>query len=187
MRGSDGREPPLPARTGADSSRPPEAGRMRFPGRWGAVPLPAQSDPPGAAAGELPADALERMPTEPAQRPLLPLRFPSAAPGAITAAWLHGHTRLLVREFLGAVPRSEPEALIALVRPDGTTRAFTRAELSAAVDRLRPRMRQIVRLSVEERWSRQRVCDYLNNISLKTYERDHAEAFDCLMRFIEAG
>jgi hypothetical protein len=118
---------------------------------------------------------------------MLPLHFPGVVPDTVPIAWLRGHTRHLVREFLGAVPRSEPGAAIALVRPDGTTRIFTRAELSAAIDQLRPRMRQIVRLSVEERWPRQRVCDYLNNISIKTYERAHTEAFDSLMRFIEVG
>lgn|SRR5215813_8312404 len=180
MRGSDERETPLQGRS-ADTPVVSESGGMRFPGRWDGGAGPARGDLEGDTADDL----LKRVPAEPADPTLPPLRFPSATPATVTDAWLRGHTRHLVREFLGAVPRSESEAAIALVRRDGTTRLFTRAELSAAIDRLRPRMRQIVRLSVEERWPRQRVCDYLNNISIKTYERDYTEAFDNLMYFIE--
>jgi DNA-directed RNA polymerase specialized sigma24 family protein len=78
------------------------------------------------------------------------------------------------------VPRSEADATLVLVRPDGSTRLYTRAELSAAIDRLRPRQRQILRLSLEERWSRQRICEYLRHISLKTFERDQGEGLDIL-------
>lgn len=130
------------------------------------------------------SDTLDRMPgIEP---PLADsgMRFPGAEADILTPGTLGGGLRLVVREFLEAVPRSQAQASIALVRPDGSTRVFTRREFSAAVDALRPRMRQIVRLSVEERWPRQRVCDYLNNISIKTFERDHAEAFDALMEFV---
>src|SRR5262249_61949286 len=111
MRGSDGRETPLSAaRTGAESSRMPEAGQVRFPGRWDAGPQPVESDPPGEVTGDLSDDTLERMPTEPTRLPLLPLRFPGAAPYAATATSLHGHTRLLVRAFLGALQRSATPA-----------------------------------------------------------------------------
>jgi hypothetical protein len=89
-------------------------------------------------------------------------------------------TRRTVRDFLRAVPRSEPDATLALVRPDGSTRLLTRGELSAAIDRLRPRQRQIVRLAIEERWTRVHVCEYLQGISLKTVERDQGEALDLL-------
>ena len=64
--------------------------------------------------------------------------------------------------------------------PYGTPRSISRAHLSAAIDRRRPRQRIIVRLGVEERWSRQRVCTYLNSLSIKTYERDHQEALAIL-------
>jgi hypothetical protein len=101
-------------------------------------------------------------------------------PGYDTAQWQRAQMRQLLREFLRAVPRSEEEATIAVVRPDGTVRVLKRAQLSAAIDRLRPRQRQIVRLAVEERWPRQRVCEYLHNISIKTLERDQAEALDIL-------
>jgi hypothetical protein len=88
--------------------------------------------------------------------------------------------RAALREFLRAVPRREEKATLALVRPDGKTRILTRGELSAAIDRLRPRQRQIIRLAIEERWPRQRVCEYLRHISLKTFERDQIEGLDLL-------
>ncbi|HEX6544637.1 MAG TPA: hypothetical protein VF040_22965 [Ktedonobacterales bacterium] len=102
--------------------------------------------------------------------------------GDITSADWHqrAHTRQLIREFLRAVPRSETETTLVIVRPDGEQRLFTRAQLSTAIDRLRPRQRQIVRLALEERWPRQRVCEYLHNISIKTLERDQVEALDIL-------
>ena len=92
----------------------------------------------------------------------------------------HLKTRQDLREFLRAVPRVEAEATLTILRPDGTTRVLRRAELSAAIDRMRPRMRQVIRLSVEERWSRQRVCEYLRHISIKTFERDQVEGLDIL-------
>ncbi len=129
-------------------------------------------------------EALDRMPgIEPAAASDA-IRFPGAEADVLTPGMVGGGLRMVVREFLEAVPRSQAQASIALVRPDGTTRVFTRGEFSAAVDAMRPRMRQIVRLAVEERWPRQRVCGYLNNISIKTFERDHAEAFDALMEFV---
>ena len=89
-------------------------------------------------------------------------------------------TRQELREFLRAVPRVEENATLAIMRPDGTTRVLTRGELSRAIDRMRPRMRQVMRLAVEERWSRQRVCEYLRHISIKTFERDQVEGLDML-------
>jgi hypothetical protein len=90
------------------------------------------------------------------------------------------HTRQLIREFLRAVPRSETETTLVIVRANGDQRLLTRAQLSTAIDRLRPRQRQILRLALEERWPRQRVCEYLHNISIKTLERDQVEALDIL-------
>ena len=129
-------------------------------------------------------EALDRMPGIEPPDASDAVRFPGAEADVLTPGTIGGGLRMVVREFLEAVPRSQAQASIALVRPDGRTRVFTRGEFSAAVDAMRPRMRQIVRLAVEERWTRQRVCDYLNNISLKTFERDHAEAFDALMEFV---
>lgn len=107
----------------------------------------------------------------------------TAFPGAAAAsgeAWQRVQTRQLIREFLRAVPRSEPDATLAFIRADGTQRILTRAGFSAAIDRLRPRQRQIVRLAIEERWPRQKVCAYLHGISIKTFERDAVEALDLL-------
>ena len=98
-----------------------------------------------------------------------------------SAEWRQrAHTRQLIREFLRAVPRSEAETTLVIVRTDGEQRLLTRAQLSAAIDHLRPRQRQIIRLALEERWPRQRVCEYLHNISIKTLERDQVEALDIL-------
>ena len=110
----------------------------------------------------------------------LALRFPGTAPDVMTESWLRFQARQLIREFLSAVPRSEANTVLAFLRPDGTTRVLTRAQLSAAIDLLRPRQRQSVRLALEDRWPHTQVCDYLNHISLRTLERDLAEALDLL-------
>ena len=107
--------------------------------------------------------------------------LPGHASRVATPAWYRQQARQLIREFLRAVPRSEPAATLVFLRPDGAPRMVTRAQFSAAIDRLRPRMRQIMRLAVEERWTRQRVCEYLQHISIKTFERDYTEALDILM------
>src|SRR5262249_42140779 len=110
----------------------------------------------------------------------LALRFPGVTPDVLTPEWLRFQARQLIREFLSAVPRSEPATALSFLRCDGMPRVLTRAQLSAAIDLLRPRQRQIVRLAVEERWSYKQVCAYLNHISLRTVERDLAEALDLL-------
>jgi hypothetical protein len=56
----------------------------------------------------------------------------------------------------------------------------TRGELSTAIDQMRPRMRLVIRLHIEERWPRGKVCAYLQHISMKTLERDQMEALDAL-------
>jgi hypothetical protein len=106
-------------------------------------------------------------------------------PEVATPAWYRAQARQLIREFLRAVPRSEPDVPLSFVGPDGLLRTLTRAQLSARIDRLRPRQRQIIRLSVEERWPRQRVCSYLSHISYKTLERDQVEALDILAQMEE--
>lgn len=103
-----------------------------------------------------------------------------AGASVLTEAMRRAQTRALIREFLRAVPRSEESAVLPLVRADGVTRQLTRAQLTYAIDRLRPRQRQIVQLGIEERWPRQKVCAYLRGISMKTLERDQAEALDIL-------
>lgn len=104
----------------------------------------------------------------------------TAEPGS--EAWRRMQGRQLIREFLRAVPRDEDDAHLAFVRPDGTPRLVRRADLSRAIDHMRPRMRQVMRLAVEERWPRARVCEYLRGISIKTLERDQVEALDLLMQ-----
>ncbi|HZC07231.1 MAG TPA: hypothetical protein VE338_16475, partial [Ktedonobacterales bacterium] len=65
-----------------------------------------------------------------------------AAATSLTEAMRRAQTRALIREFLRAVPRGEESAVLPLVRPDGVTRVLTRAQLTTAIDRLRPRQRQ---------------------------------------------
>jgi DNA-directed RNA polymerase specialized sigma24 family protein len=88
--------------------------------------------------------------------------------------------RQLIREFLAVVPRSQVSTTITFPRPDGTPRTMSRAELSAAIDRMRPRQKHIIRLAVEERRAQEEVCTLLNGISLRTLQRDQAEALDLL-------
>lgn len=124
------------------------------------------------------ADALEAPPSgEPAA--LDPAG--TAAPDVTNQTWLRLQARRLIREFLRAVPRADAEVALTFIHPDGTPRLVTRGQLSAAIDGMRPRLRQILRLSVEERWPRQKVCDYLSHISIKTFERDQVEGLDQLI------
>lgn len=124
------------------------------------------------------AHALDALTADDAAYAALTARGVAATP--LTEAMRRAQTRALIREFLRAVPRAEESAVLPLVRADGVTRLLTRAQLSTAIDRLRPRQRQIVRLGIEERWPRQKVCAYLRGISMKTLERDQAEALDIL-------
>lgn len=154
------------------------AGRSLSPGSGSAranrheMGTGAREPSPPDVLGPVVGDAVELDP--------LALRFPGTRPDIITPEWVRFQARQLIKEFLSAVPRSEPDTTLSFLRPDGTTRILTRAQLSAAVDFLRPRQRQIVRLAVEERWPYKRVCVYLNHISLRTVERDLAEALDLL-------
>jgi hypothetical protein len=94
--------------------------------------------------------------------------------------WLRLRARRMIREFLRSVPRSEPEATLSFLAPDGEMRLVTRGDLTRAIDQLRPRMRQIIRLNIEEGWPRGKVCAYLHDISMKTLERDQMEGLDLL-------
>ena len=97
-----------------------------------------------------------------------------------SSEWLRLEVRGLIREFLSVVPRSQEATTLTFPRPDGTPRTISRAELSAAIDRMRPRQKHIIQLSVEERRSQEEVCALLNGISLRTLQRDQAEALDLL-------
>jgi len=93
-----------------------------------------------------------------------------------------------LRNFLRAVPREEADAIFQAPGEDGQACTITRAELSQLIDtQLHSRRRQVVRLGVEERWARDRVCRYLKGISAKTYERDQQEALDTLLAAIYVG
>ena len=106
---------------------------------------------------------------------------PYALPEEGTPEWLRlQQARLLLREFLSVVPRTEETTTITFLRVDGTQQTLSRQELSAAIDRMRPRQRQIVRLAIELHWSQERVCAELKGISVRTVQRDLAEALDRL-------
>jgi DNA-directed RNA polymerase specialized sigma24 family protein len=106
---------------------------------------------------------------------------PYALPEEGTPEWLRmQQARLLLREFLSVVPRTEETTTITFLRVDGTQQTLSRQELSAVIDRMRPRQRQIVRLAIESHWSQERVCAELKGISVRTVQRDLAEALDQL-------
>jgi DNA-directed RNA polymerase specialized sigma24 family protein len=105
---------------------------------------------------------------------------PEMLPEEMTPEWLRMQARLLLREFLGVVPRAQGTTTITFLRMDGRQQTLSRQELSTAIDRMRPRQRQIVRLAVEARWSHERVCAALKGISVRTVQRDLAEALDRL-------
>ncbi len=90
--------------------------------------------------------------------------------------------RRRLREFLRSTPRTEPDSTLELLAPvEGQPpRIVTRGELSAAIDQMRPRMRQIIRLTLEERRTREETQAYLHGISLRTLERDQAAGLDLL-------
>lgn len=89
--------------------------------------------------------------------------------------------RRRLREFLRAFPRNEPENRLELLGPvDGQpAHIVTRAELTAAIEQMRPRMRQIILLTLEEHHEREAVQEYLG-ISLRTLEREQAAGLDLL-------
>jgi DNA-directed RNA polymerase specialized sigma24 family protein len=106
---------------------------------------------------------------------------PYALPEEGTPEWVRmQQARVLLREFLSVVPRTEEATTITFLRVDGTQQTLSRQELSAAIDRMRPRQRQIVRLAIESHWSQERVCAMLKGISVRTVQRDLAEALDQL-------
>lgn len=127
-----------------------------------------RADPPDVEGMESMTDADTRM------------EFPIGAASVDSPAFRRMRARRAIREFLRSMSRTEATEALTFLRPDGEPRTVTRAEISAAVDCMRPRMRRIIRLAVEEHWPRKRVCAHLG-ISIKTYERDHVEALDALV------
>ncbi len=90
--------------------------------------------------------------------------------------------RRRLREFLRAIPRSEPDSTVELLGPTEAlpARTITRAELTKTIEQLRPRMRQIIHRTLEEGWSREEVCASLH-IGMRTLERDQAAGLDLLI------
>ncbi len=98
------------------------------------------------------------------------------------------HKRKLVnrqrlREFLRAVPRTEPDTWLELLGPKHgmPPRYVSRQTLTEAIERMPTRMWQIIRLTLEKRNSRPQVQAYLNDISPRTLERDQARGLDALI------
>ncbi|GEM_PF-1932355 len=92
--------------------------------------------------------------------------------------------RRRLREFLRAIPRTEPAAQVELLGlvEGAPARLVTRAQLTNAIEHMRPRMRQVIHLTLEERRTREETRDYLHGISLRTLERDQNTGLDILIR-----
>ena len=91
--------------------------------------------------------------------------------------------RRRLREFLRATPREEAESRLELLGLTINTPiiSVTRAQLTAAIDEMRPQIRQIIRLTLEERRTRKEDQDYMNGIGMRTLERDQAIGLDMLI------
>ena len=119
----------------------------------------------------------------------MPVQHPtriSHPPAAPTDA-RQAENRRRLREFLRATPRSEPEAQLELlgVVEGAPTRLVARAQLTEAIEQMRPRMRQIIRMTVEERRSQEETRAYLQGISTRTLERDQTAGLDELARLAQ--
>jgi DNA-directed RNA polymerase specialized sigma subunit len=114
-----------------------------------------------------------------------PLRIshPPSAPADARRA----ENRRRLREFLRATPRSEAESRLELLGPaEGMpARVVTRAQLTEAIEQMRPRVRQVIRLTLEERRTREEAQAYLHGISERTLERDQSAGLDALMELGE--
>jgi len=88
--------------------------------------------------------------------------------------------RRLVRDFLRTVPREPEEAVLIVPRPDGSERDVRRAEVTAALVRLRPRLRRVLEECLEHHRRREDVADELS-VSLHTIERDLMEGLDIIL------
>lgn len=91
--------------------------------------------------------------------------------------------RQRLREFLRATPREEAESRVELLglTPGAPGVVVTRAWLTAVIEELRPQMRQVIRLTLEERRTRREACEYLHGISERTVEREQAAGLDELV------
>jgi hypothetical protein len=165
---------------GEDAPRLPLVPDVREP-RIGDVAGDAQEQPDGAEVGGEYTERSAHAPVMPFTDALpLGTAVPLTGDRVPEPEWLRLQVRQLIREFLSVVPRSQASATLTFPRPDGTPRSISRAVLSTAIDRMRPRQKQIIRLAVEERRSQEEVCALLNGISVRTLQRDQAEALDLL-------
>ena len=91
--------------------------------------------------------------------------------------------RQRLRDFLRAVPRTESGTWLELLgpKPGMPPRYVSRQTLTQAIERMPTRMWQIIRLTLEKRNSRPEVQAYMNDISLRTLERDQARGLDMLI------
>ncbi len=108
------------------------------------------------------------------------ISHPPVAPAADAR---RAENRRRLREFLRATPRHEAESRLELL---GLTEGapgmiVTRRWLTAAIEDLRPEVRQVIRLTLEKRRSRKETQEYLHGISERTLERDQAAGLDELM------
>jgi len=113
------------------------------------------------------------------------ISHPPAAPADARRA----ENRRRLREFLRATPREDAESQVELLGLTVGAPALivTRAWLTAAIERLRPRVRQIIRLTLEERRTREEVQGYLHGISERTLERDQNAGLDELIDRVAGG
>ncbi len=112
------------------------------------------------------------------QQPLRITRPPTASTDTRRA-----ENRRRLREFLRATPRKEVKAQLELLGPKENSPAVlvTRAQVTAAIDDLRPQVRQVIRLTLEERWTRKEAQDYLHGVSPRTLEREQVAGLDELI------
>jgi hypothetical protein len=91
--------------------------------------------------------------------------------------------RRRLREFLRSTPREEEDSQLELqgLKKGEPSVVVTRGWLTAVIEELRPQVRQVIRLTLEERWTRKEAQKYLHGISERTLEREQAEGLDELI------
>ena len=94
--------------------------------------------------------------------------------------------RRRVREFLRVTPREESHNRLTLLaaREEEPPLVVTRAQLTEAIERLRPQYHKIIVLSMEQRRSRQEVREALHGISERTLERAQAAGLDTIIEWL---
>ena len=96
--------------------------------------------------------------------------------------------RRRVREFLRVTPREETHNRLTLLGrgEEEPPLVVTRAQLTEAIERLRPLYHKIIVLTMEQRRSRQEVRDALHGISERTLERAQAAGLDTVIESLTA-